>query len=121
MVPPLPYAWLRTGDEAFASMLQAIDAAQRTIRLEIYIFTDGELARRFRAGLVAAALRGVKVRVLIDAGGSLGLSGDFWRELVMSGGQFRWFNPLTLHKFDLRDHRKILVCDESVAFIGGFN
>ena len=121
MAPPLPYQWLRTSDEGFASMLLAIEGARRTIRLEFYIVTDGELARRFRDALVAATMRGVKVRVLIDAVGSLGLSSDFWMELVMAGGQFRWFNPLSLHRVSLRDHRKVLVCDEEIGFVGGFN
>lgn len=121
MAPPLPYQWLRTSDEAFASMLQAIEGARRTIRFEFYIFTDGELARRFRDALLAATRRGVKARVLIDAVGSLGLSSDFWAELIMAGGQFRWFNPITLHRVSLRDHRKVLVCDEEIGFVGGFN
>jgi cardiolipin synthase len=61
------------------------------------------------------------VQVLIDAVGSFALSGSFWDPLIKAGGQFRWFNPLKLGRMLYRDHRKILVCDEHAAFIGGFN
>jgi cardiolipin synthase len=61
------------------------------------------------------------VQVLLDAMGSFSLTASFWRALVEAGGEFRWFNPLKLGRISYRDHRKILVCDESTAFIGGFN
>lgn len=114
-------AWLRTGRDAFVSMLSAIAAARKSILLEMYICTDCELSRSFVAALVAARQRGVDVRVLIDAFGSLELRSSFWQPLTKAGGQVRWFNPLTLKRLTFRNHRKLLVCDGEVAFIGGFN
>ena len=70
---------------------------------------------------MAAARRGVRVRVLVDAAGSWFLPEDFFHSLVAAGGEVRRFNPLHLWRFGVRDHRKLLVCDESVIFIGGFN
>jgi cardiolipin synthase len=115
------FRWLRTGDEAFAAMLAAMDEACREIRLETYIFAASPLGETFRAALIRAAQRGVKVQVLVDAFGSVMLSADFWQPLVAAGGEFRWFNPLSLRRFHFRDHRKLLACDEGSAFVGGFN
>ena len=102
-------------------MLKAIAAAQRSIQLETYIYTDGQLGCLFLDALLAAARRGVRVRVLVDAVGSWFLPDDFFVPLVAAGGEVRRFNPLHLWRFGVRDHRKLLVCDESIIFIGGFN
>jgi len=115
------WKWLRCGDEAFPAMLAAIDGASRLISLEVYIFSDDELGRRFRDALLLASQRGVTVRVLVDGVGSNNLPDDFWLSLKTAGGEARVFNPITLKRFGIRNHRKLLVCDERVAFIGGFN
>ncbi len=115
------WKWLRCGDEAFPAMLAAIDAATQSVCLETYIFSDDELGRRFRDALLAASRRGVKVRVLVDGVGSNNLPDDFWFSLKLAGGEARVFNPVTLKRFGIRNHRKLLVCDARVAFIGGFN
>lgn len=115
------YRWLRTGDEAFESALRAIDKARTTLDLEIYIFSSDPPGETFRSQLVRACERGVQVRVLVDALGSVTLADSFWDPLRQAGGEVRWFNPLTLRRFQIRDHRKLLVCDREVAFIGGFN
>jgi cardiolipin synthase len=49
------------------------------------------------------------------------LPGDFWKPLRNAGGEARTFNPLALNRISIRNHRKLLVCDERTAFIGGFN
>lgn len=102
-------------------MLAAIDSARSSVCFETYIFGPGALAGRFREALVRAARRSVRVRVLIDAFGSYSLPTDFWPDLEAAGGQVRHFNPISLHGFGLRNHRKLLVCDNRVAFVGGFN
>lgn len=113
--------WLRNGREAFPAMLAAIEAAQHSIRLEKYIFAPDDLGRRFRDALVQAQRRGVQVRVLLDAVGSFALARSFWTPLTSLGGEVRFFNPIALNRFGIRNHRKLLVCDTLVAFIGGFN
>ncbi len=115
------FQWLRTGDDAFAEMLRAIDAAQQSVRLETYIFAPGALAQQFRSALLRARERGINVRVLVDALGSYNLSNSFWTPLEQAGGLFRWFNPLHYRRISFRDHRKLLVCDDHVALIGGLN
>ena len=117
----LPVQWLRTGREIFPAMLAAIHAARESVRLETYICTSGHLGRQFRAALIAAARRGVRVSLLVDALGCWPLPDAFFEPLQAAGGHFRRFNPLHLWRFGVRDHRKLLVCDDTTAFIGGFN
>jgi cardiolipin synthase len=113
--------WLCMGQEIFPAMLAAMGAAQKSIRLEAYIYSDDRLGRRFLEALLAAVARGVRVRVLVDAGGSWFLPDNFFKPLLAAGGEMRRFNPLHFRRFGVRDHRKLLICDESVIFIGGFN
>ena len=115
------YKWLRTGEEALEEMLAAIASASQSVRLEMYIFHAGPTADQFRDALVNACKRGLRVRVLVDALGSAYLPDSFWETFRGSGGEFRWFNPLSLLHVFIRDHRKMLVCDDDLAFIGGFN
>jgi cardiolipin synthase A/B len=113
--------WLRAGDEIFPALLAAIDAATRSICLEVYTFEESPLGREFLEALVRARERGARVRVLVDAIGSMLLLNDFWEPLQRAGGEMRVFNPIALRRVTIRNHRKLLVCDERVAFIGGFN
>ena len=123
MSPPsaTSWRWLRTGDEAFAAMLAAIEAAQESIRLEVYIYADSPLGVKFLEALLAARERGVAVRVLVDALGSFTMSDSFWQPLRDAGGVAKLFNPIALKRMGIRNHRKLLVCDDEIAFVGGFN
>jgi cardiolipin synthase A/B len=112
---------LRSGEQALNRMLETIRAAQQSIRLEMYIYTAGGLGTQFRDALEAASRRGIEVRVMVDALGSLTLPESFWNPLKAAGGQFRWFNRLRLGHLACRDHRKIFICDRQMAIIGGYN
>ncbi len=113
--------WLFTGREIFPAMLAAITAAQKSIKLETYIYSNGKVGKQFLETLLAAAQRGVHIRVMVDDAGSWFLPGNFFRPLIDAGAEVRRFNPLNLWRFGVRNHRKLLVCDDSVAFVGGFN
>ncbi len=115
------FRWLRNGDEAFAAMLAAIGAARHSVRLETYIFSAGEPGNQFLAAMLAARARGVPVYVVVDAWGSQDLANSYWEPLRKAGGEFRWFNEQTHRGFLFRNHRKLLVCDERTAIVGGFN
>ncbi|HUA38073.1 MAG TPA: phosphatidylserine/phosphatidylglycerophosphate/cardiolipin synthase family protein [Candidatus Sulfopaludibacter sp.] len=119
--PGSSYQWLRAGDEMFPAMLSAINAASRSVCLEIYMFEECALGRDFREALVRACGHGVRVRVLVDSIGSLLLPDYFWEPLRKAGGEVRWFNPIALKRVTIRNHRKLLVCDERTALVGGFN
>ncbi len=115
------WTWFSAGEEIFPAMLTAIDAAQQSVCLETYIYAADSLGERFRAALVRAAQRGARVRALVDALGSMSLPGAFWDPLRAAGGEVRLFNPLAPERLGLRNHRKLVVCDERTAFVGGFN
>jgi cardiolipin synthase len=116
---------LRDGAETYAAMLAAIASAQRTIGLESYILAADRTGDRFKHALCARARAGVAVRVLYDAVGSFGLPGAWLAELRQAGVQVIEFNPIAPWRrrwgFSHRDHRKVLVVDDAVAFTGGIN
>ncbi len=113
--------WLCTGDEIFPAMLAAIEEAKNEVCLETYTFSPGSPGERFRDVLIRARQRGIRVRVLIDGLGSYGLPADFFQPLRDAGAEVRVFNPVVLNRMSIRNHRKLLVCDDRVAFVGGFN
>ena len=114
---------LLDGDQNYPRWLQAIDAAQRTIHLEMYIVHNDGIGRRFRDALIARARAGVAVRVLYDWFGALRPSSfRFWAPLVDAGGDVRVVNAPRFHTLfnaGSRDHRKLLTVDGQVAYIGG--
>ncbi len=111
------------GDVAFGAMLDAIRGARSEVLLETYILRDDALGNEVVDRLGKAAARGVTVRVLADAFGSWATSRRFWRRLRAAGIDARLFHPFWTHAWDhlVRDHRKILVVDRSIAFVGGMN
>lgn len=102
-------------------MLALIDAAHTSIRCETYIWSDDAVGTRFRDALTRAAIRRVRVHVLVDGAGSSALPKNYWQPLLAAGGTVHVFNPLTFRHFSLRNHRKLLLVDDTVAITGGFN
>jgi cardiolipin synthase len=102
-------------------MLGEIAEAKTSIRLEMYTISPGPLGEKFLAALTAAAQRGVRVRVLADGVGSHLLNVNFWRPLHLAGGEHRYFKLPGMGRFGLRDHRKLLLCDDTRAIVGGVN
>jgi cardiolipin synthase len=111
------------GENAFEAMGQAIDAAREEVLVESYILKDDSTGHAFLDAVGRAAGRGVAVRVLADAWGSLTTRRSFWKEMKRRGVEVRLFNPLFPHLLfqPFRDHRKILVVDRRVAFTEGMN
>jgi cardiolipin synthase len=116
-------ALLDGGDQAYPRMLRAIDLAKRTVRLEVYAFAAMGVGARFLAGLTAAAERGVHVDVVIDGWGSMRDGRVVAAALAAAGCRVRTHNRLrALFAGRVgRNHRKVLLVDDDVAFIGGLN
>ncbi len=115
---------LHNGEEAYPAMLEAIHGARESVYLCSYIFTPDEVGRDFIQALVAAADRGVDVRVLIDAFGEL-YSREKARKLLQ-GTRVKavsFLPPRLIHSFyfNLRNHRKLLIVDNLIGFTGGMN
>ena len=131
------------GDHYFEALLRSLASAQRVIHFETYYFEEGPLGKRVRGALVAAAQRGVRVRLLIDGVGSL----DFHREaeLLAAGVKFHYYHPISriiagitglgmftplvriarfrrfFGRLNHRDHRKLCIIDNLEIWMGSFN
>lgn len=116
---------LVNGDQAYPTMLQVIDGAQRTVVLSTYIFDHDAAGLAFRDALERAVRRGAEVRVLIDAVGARYSFPPMAHELHRRGVTVAQFAPTLLPwrmpYFNLRNHRKLLVVDGRVGFTGGMN
>ncbi len=113
---------LETSEQYFERMIQAIDEARSYILLEMYLVESGVLARRFIEAFIRAVHRGISVRIVLDGFGSLGLGHADRQRLVNSGVDLRFYNIVNLRKWRhnfLRDHRKVMLVDGQVAFVGG--
>lgn len=125
-IPGNKISLLKSGVEYFPALEAAIDSAQREIFLETYIFADDDTGRLIAAALKRAAQRGVEVHVLLDGFGSKELPPDFIEALRDAGVQMLYFRreiPLwkfRRHRFR-RLHRKLVVVDGRIAFVGGIN
>jgi cardiolipin synthase len=112
---------LKNGEQAFPAMFRSLDRAQSCIVLEMYIFSDDATGKEFLDRLVRAAMRGVQVMVLLDSWGAWDLSDSFWDSLRAAGGRVRWFHPISRGLLPFRNHRKMLLVDNRIAYIGGMN
>ena len=113
------------GDDLYRAMLADIVGARRSVDLESYIFADDEVGQRFAEALAERGRAGIRVRMHLDAAGSL-----FWVSrrlkayLRKQGVELRrfhrwsWRRPL---RYNRRDHRKLMVVDQHRAYLGGFN
>ncbi len=110
------------GDEFYPAMLDAIESARFSITMEQYIFWNGAVGRRFAEAFAEKARAGIQVKLLVDAIGSATLGSEIFRILEAGGCQLAWFRPIqwyTLHRANLRNHRKSLIVDGRLAFTGG--
>lgn len=113
------------GDELYAAMLESIRGARRTVQMESYLFVNDEIGREFAAALAGRAQAGVDVRLHLDAAGAWGngsaLLGQHLRE---RGVEVKWFHRWSWRRplrYNRRNHRKLLVVDDLLAYVGGFN
>jgi cardiolipin synthase len=113
---------LTDGPQTYPAMLKTIEAARHRVVFETYVYNAGEVADRFTTALEAAARRGVDVRVILDSVGASNADADHLTRLEQAGAKVAWFNQVTsrsIEEFNYRTHRKSLVVDGEVAYVGG--
>lgn len=119
---------LNSGREYFPALLSALRTAEREIHLESYIFADDDIGNAVAGELVQAAQRGVQVRVLVDGFGARNFAADFESRLTAAGVHIMLYRQelagfsFRLQRHRLRRlHRKLVVVDGRVGFVGGIN
>lgn len=117
---------LENGEAFFPRVFAAIEAAQHEVWLETFILFEDKIGKQLHAALLGAAQRGVAVHVLVDGFGSPDLSETYVAQLVAAGVMFRTFDPAQRvlgQRLNVlrRMHRKIVVVDGTLGFIGGIN
>jgi cardiolipin synthase len=111
---------IETGEERLHAILALIAGAQHSLKFLFYMFNPDATGERVRDALVAAARRGVDVKVLIDGFGSAAAA-SFFAELDDSGGEYCVFNPSYGRRYFVRNHQKLAIADNRIAIIGGAN
>jgi cardiolipin synthase A/B len=126
MLPNNRITLLQNGNAFFPALEAALDRAQHEIYLETYIFENDYTGKRIAEALRRAAFRGVKTHLLVDGFGSMGLPKSLVDHIEAAGVRVLKFrpktSPWTLRRRRLRRlHRKIVVVDQAIAFVGGIN
>ncbi|MEO7762339.1 MAG: cardiolipin synthase [Casimicrobiaceae bacterium] len=118
---------LQNGPATYQAMFSAIRNAKSHVHMETYIFEDDEVGRRFADLLIEKQRAGVQVALIYDSVGSIDAPKEFFTRLADSGVtvvEFNPINPLAAKagwQVNQRDHRKLLIVDGQVAFVGGIN
>lgn len=116
---------LRNGEEKFPALMKAIEEAQQHIHIEYYIFSNDDIGHPLSQLLIKKAIEGVKVRIIADGVGSLGLKRSYIRTMREHGIEIYKFMPVLFpaftSKINYRNHRKIVVIDGKIGFTGGIN
>lgn len=113
------------GKAKFDDLFNHISKARSYIHLEYYIIHEDELGKAFKECLIKKAREGVEVALLYDGMGCLKTPGNYFNELKSAGIKVTCFSPpftpyLNL-RFNYRNHRKLCIIDDQVAYLGGFN
>lgn len=114
------FTFYPAGKDRRQAVLDIIESARRSLKVVFYIFACDEAGRTVRDALVAAARRGVEVTLIVDGFGAEA-DEQFFKELTQAGGTFLEFMAKWSQRALIRNHQKILVADDTVAMLGGFN
>lgn len=112
------------GQQLFHEMIEDIERAQSSVHIEFYAFKNDRIGKQIRNLLVRKAQSGVEVRVIYDPFGSIGAFRSFFKPLLKAGGYAEPFlarSAIMDFRLNFRDHRKIVVIDGKVGYVGGFN
>ena len=112
----MKHRFYTTSEKAWDGMLEAISGAKQSVYLEMYIFADNTPDHAFFAALMQKAKEGVRVKIIIDSLGSADLQTKTISDAKDAGIELLFFSYWLQHT-----HKKILVIDETIAFVGGVN
>ena len=116
---------LNNGKAKFDALITDLKAAKHHIHLEYYVYEDDEIGNAIKEILIEKAQQGIEVRLIIDAIGSWSLSKRFLNSLKNAGVEVAKFMPvrfpLVANKINYRNHRKIVVIDGRIGYVGGLN
>ena len=116
---------LPKGEQAFQTILDLIENARHSVYIATFILGKDETGRAIVHALAKKASQGLKICLLIDALGSVRISKKFLLPLLEAGGSVAFFMPMIHLPFrgraNLRNHRKMIICDNQTAIIGGMN
>ncbi|MGL4521913.1 MAG: cardiolipin synthase [Bacilli bacterium] len=116
---------LSNGEVTFQEIVAAIEQAQHYIYIQYYIVRDDEIGRSIQQALIKKAQQGIEVKFLYDAVGCIRLSKQYINELKENGVQMVPYSPVKIpvlnDKVNFRNHRKIVVVDQWIGFMGGLN
>lgn len=122
------YQFFSTVPEAWEAMLEAIKGARESIYWELYIFSHDEIGQRFLELLKEKARAGLEIKLIFDGMGSFWFDNRAIKELRAAGAEVIYFNPFHLswlwrglRRWCERTHRKVLIIDRQIGFIGGVN
>jgi cardiolipin synthase len=114
---------LQNGDGFFPPLLRDIAAARESIHIESYIWWKGAICRQLAELLAAKARQGVEVRLLVDASGGHKMDDELAELMERAGVRLARFHPVrvsNLGRLNNRDHRKVMILDGRIGYIGGY-
>jgi cardiolipin synthase A/B len=114
---------LQNGDQFFPRLIADIDQARESVHVESYIWWEGPVCDQLARSLANAARRGVEVRVLVDASGGHKMTKENQEVMGRAGVKLASFHPFglsNLGRLNNRDHRKIMIIDGRIGYIGGY-
>ena len=109
------------GMDKFGSLIDDIRTAESHIHVQYFIFRNDALGRQIIDELAIKAAEGVEVKVFIDGIGNYGHSKKMFKPLVEAGGNFQIFFRPFMARLNFRNHRKLVIIDGIIGYIGGFN
>ncbi|MDR1742442.1 MAG: cardiolipin synthase [Dysgonamonadaceae bacterium] len=113
------------GKDHFEALLSDIDRAKKHIHIEYYIFEDDKLGNRVKEALIRKAEEGLKIRVIYDSFGSRHTKKRFFEDMRKAGIEVESFlklvMPIITSRLNYRNHRKIVVIDGQIGYVGGMN
>lgn len=114
------FSFLPDGVHRYSALLSLIENAEHKLEAFYYLFQDDDAGGPVRDALVEATKRGVEVTLVVDRFGT-DAQEEFFQPIVDAGGSFCFFNPRRSRRYLIRNHQKMLIVDEKIALVGGFN